>query len=166
MYYTAYVAWLTAEHASLTFEPGVVEVGPSHSPTRPPAAPPWNMDWLIRFPDGMQAYIYERWFPMKGSSRIGERGAFSFHYGTVTPLVRRNGFPARDKVNHPAHIRIDLDHNGPHLHFHAELPHIGQDKVQGMSIENVDPFDFVRAVQEHRATKADFDSIMKFTVLP
>ena len=166
MYYPDYVAWLNAERAKFTFDPGVVEVGPLHNPTRFPASPPWNMDWLIRFSDGMQAYLYERWFPMRGSLQMGQRAAFSFHYGTVTPLTRGNGFPARDKGNHPAHIRIDLDVYGPHLHFHAELPHIGQEKVTGMVIERVNPFEFVRAVLEHRATKADFDSIMKFTVIP
>ena len=166
MYYADYVAWLSAEHASFTFEPGVVEVGPLLNPTRLPASPPWNMDWQIKFPDGTQAYLYERWFPVKGSLRFGQRNAFSFHYGSATPLLRRNGFPARDKANHPAHIRIDLDVYGPHLHFHGELPHIGQEKVQGIIIEKVDPFDFVRAVQQHRSTKADFDAIMKFTVVP
>lgn len=165
-YYSDYVAWLTAERAKLTFEAGVVERGPIHSPTCFPSSPPWNMDWLIRFDDGMQAYLYERWFPMKGFPQKGERRAFSFHYGTISPLTRRNGFPAPDKKDHPAYIRIDLDRHGPHLHFHGELPHIEQAKVTGMVIEKVDPFDFVRAVQQYRVTQSDFDSIMKFTVLP
>jgi hypothetical protein len=170
MYYSEYVTRLNAEHASFAFETGVTELGPLHNPTGLPATPPWNMDWLIRFPDGKQAYLYERWFPVRtpsrGSLARGKRGAFSFHYGTTSPLTRPNGFPARDKANHPAIIRIDLDKNGPHLHFHGELPHMMQDKVQGLVLENVDPFDFVRVVLEHRARKIDFDAIMKFTVIP
>lgn len=170
MQYTDYVARLMTEHASISFEPGVTEVGPLHNPTVLPGFPPWNMDWLIRFPDGKHAYLYERWFPKKAPSRggttMGERGAFSFHYGTSGSKTRRNGFPAREKSNHPAIIRIDLDKNGPHLHFHGELPHIMQNNVKGMTIEDVDPFDFVRAVLKHRASQADFDAIMKFTVVP
>jgi len=170
MYYTDYVARLMAEHASITFEPDVMEIGPLHNPTVLPGTPPWNMDWLIRFPDGKQAYLYERWFPMKspprGGATMGQRGSFSFHYGTTSSRTRRNGFPARDKSNHPAIIRIDLDKKGPHLHFHGELPHIPQAKVKGMKIEDVNPFDFVLAVLEHRTSQADFDAIMKFTVVP
>jgi hypothetical protein len=170
MYYTDYATRLLVERASIAFEPGVTEIGPLHNPTILPGSPPWNMDWLIRFPGRKYAYIYERWFPLRTPSRggatRGQRRAFSFHYGTLGPLTRRNGFPAIDKANHPAIIRIDLDNKGPHLHFHGELPHIPQEKVKGMSIEDVDPFDFVRAVLEHRRSQADFDDIMNFTVIP
>jgi len=170
MYFADYANRLLAEHSSLALGPDVVEIGPLHSPTKLPGTPPWNMDWVVRFPDGKQAYLYERWFPARGPSRggamMGQRLAFSFHYGTSGTQVRRNGFPARDKANHPAIIRIDLDKNGPHIHFHGELPHIEQDKVIGMVIEDVDPFDFVRAVIEHRSKNTDFDEIMGFKVLP
>ncbi len=170
MYYADYVAWLKAEHASITFQPGVTEIGPLHNPTVLPGVPPWNMDWLVKFPDGKQVYLYERWRPRRSPSpstpMLGERFAFSFHYGTSTPLRRLNGFPARDKTNHPAIIRIDLDLYGPHLHFHGELPHIQQANVRGMTIGDVGPFDFIRAVLKHRETGADFDAIMNFTVVP
>lgn len=171
MYFTDYAIRLIAEHATLAFEPGAIELGPQINPTKLPGSPPWNMDWAIRFPDGKQAYLYERWFPARSPSRgatlMGQRRAFSFHYGTTVPKMRRNGFPARDKTNHPAIIRIDLsDQYGPHLHFHSELPHISQSKVNGMTIESISPFDFVRAVIEHRKSGTDFDAIMKFTVVP
>jgi hypothetical protein len=171
MYYTDYVARLLAEYATIAFEPGVTEIGPLHNPTILPGRPPWNMDWLIRFPDGKHACLYERWFPLRTSWRsgatMGQRLSFSYHYGTTGSNTRRNGFPARDKTNHPAIIRIDLDKIGPHLHFHGELPHIMQDKVKGMTIEDIDPFAFVRAVLEHRKNPTiDFDSIMQFSVVP
>ena len=171
MHYTDYVAWLKEQRAQIVFESGVVEVGPRHNPTRPPGAPPWNMDWWIKFPDGMHAYLYERWFPMSSLSRgatVGRRSAFSFHYGTAGNKIRPNGWPAREKSGHPAILRIDLDPKGPHLHFHGEEPHIMQNKVEGMHIEKTDPFNFVRAVLEYRKHQGriDFDVIMKFTVIP
>jgi hypothetical protein len=89
---------------------------------------------------------------------------FSFHYGTTGTNFRANGFPARDKAKHPAIIRIDKDAYGPHIHFHDEADHIPQSRIDGMIIEKVDPFDFVRAVLQHRKTNEDFDSIMKFKV--
>lgn len=174
MYYADYVTRLMTGYASIPLEPGCREIGPLHVPTRMPKSgkesAPWKMDWAVLFPDGKHAYVYERWFPMRpsspGAAKEGYRAHFSFHYGKSNLSLRPDGIPARDKVNCPAIIRIDLDRHCPHLHFHAELPHIQQNQVAGMNIVEVDPFVFMRAVLEHRASDADFDTIMKFTVIP
>ncbi len=165
MRYPNYVARLTAEHASFIFEPGHREIGPLHNITILPDFPPWNMDWAVFFPDGKHAYLYERWFPSP-VAKEGVRSHFSFHYGPTGPNFRKGGFPARDKTNYPADIRIDIDKNGPHLHFHGELPHIAQSQVIGLTIADMDPFDFMRAVLKHRETRCDFDTILKFKVIP
>jgi len=171
MRYPEYVVWLKEQYAKIVFEPDVVEeIGPRHNPVRFPGSPPWNMDWWIKFNDGKHAYLYERWFPMSSLSRgstVGRRGAFSFHYGTLGNKVRPTGWPAREKSGHPAILRIDLDPKGPHIHFNGEEPHIMQDKVKGMRIEDTSPFDFVNAVLSYRKNQGqiDFDAIMNFTVV-
>lgn len=170
MQYADYVAWLRAEYSSIALEPGCTEIGPLHNPTILPNSPPWNMDWAVYFPDGKHAYLYERWFPvgprLAGRVRRGSREHFSFHYGTTGPSRRLHGFPARDKVNHPAIIRIDCDKYGPHIHFGSEADHIAQNRIHGMKITDVNPFEFMRSVLNHRKTGDDFSALMKFTVIP
>lgn len=170
MYFSDYLPRLVADHASIGREAGSIEDGPLVRPTRA-NSPPWNMDWIVRFPDGKHAYLYERWLPDPASPRVGgvhmgARRVFSFHYGPTPTATRKNGFPARDKANYPAIIRIDNNQFGPHLHFHSEEPHISQVKVNGLNISDLQPCDFMRAVLEHRSTGVDFDEIMKFKVIP
>jgi hypothetical protein len=168
MYYSDYAAWLRDNHVLLAVEPGCNEIGPRYNPTQFPNSPPWNMDWVIYFPDKKHVYLYERWFPIgplvAGRTKKGYRKHFSFHYGTTGPINPKTGFPLRDKDNHPAIIRIDSDAYGPHIHFHGELPHIPQSQVDGMLISDADPFEFVKHVLKHRKTGEDFDLLMNFTV--
>lgn len=165
-----YAARLHREYAAFHLDPTWQEIGPLYKPTIRPNSPPWNMDWAIIFPDGYYAYVYERWYTsgiwIPGKPRPGRREHFSFHYGRANHVLKPNGIPEKDKVNCPAIIRIDCDMWGPHLHFHNESDHINQQRVQGMVIQDSDPFEFMRAVIEHRNTGRDFDSIMHFTVTP
>jgi len=169
MHYLDYVSWLLAEHGRLVLETGTVEVGPLHNPTFAPSSPPWNMDWLVKFHDSHHVQIKERWFPetrvVPRGANVGYRKHFSFHYGTTNPAVDVRGFPLRDPRNFPPIFRIDCDRHGPHIHFHGNS-HITQNRVQGLTIKNVDPFDFMKAVNEHRANAGkDFDAIMGFKVV-
>jgi hypothetical protein len=126
------------------------------------------MDWAVFFPDGMHAKLQERWYPvgrrLAGRVLKGYREHFSFHYGPTNAHRDSEGFPVRDKVGHPAIIRIDRDKYGPHIHFHDEADHIPQSRVAGMIIDDADMFDFVRAVLEFRRSGRGFDDIMGFTV--
>ena len=170
MHYFDYVRRLLAEHATLVFEEGAVELGPFHNPSLAPSAPPWNMDWLIKFHDAHHIQIKERWFPeivsAPRTANLGYRKHFSFHYGTTNPATDRRGFPLRDPLNFPPILRIDCDRHGPHIHLHGN-DHILQNRVQGLTITAADPFGFVRAVMNHRANAArGLDDIMGFKVLP
>jgi hypothetical protein len=168
--FTDYAAWLQKEYAAFQSDPTCVEIGPLLRPTVAPNSPPWNMDWAIKFPDHHYAYVYERWYAsgpaLPGRSRFGYREHFSFHYGPTNSILKANGIPERDKVVCPAIIRVDCDKHGPHLHFHGEADHIDQAKIEGMVIQDADPFTFMRAVLEHRAKGTDFDSILNFKVKP
>ncbi|MFP5276768.1 MAG: hypothetical protein ACLGPM_06615 [Acidobacteriota bacterium] len=128
------------------------------------------MDWAIVFPDGFYAYVKERWWAsgvrIGGKQQPGHREHFSFHYGPTNPRRQPNRIPEKDKVKYPAIIRIDCDPQGPHLHFRDEDDHIEQHRVRGLTIEDSDPFDFMRAVIKHRSTNEGLDSILKFTVIP
>ena len=171
MNFALYATQFQVKHSRISLEPGCIEIGPILAPTRP-NSPPWKMDWAVFFPDSKVAYLYERWSqvpwtpgcpPLSGAARRGYRKHFSFHYGPTNPIKGPSGIPLRDKQNYPAAIRIDVDKWCPHIHFHGEA-HIAQSRVTGLKIEEVDPFDFMRAVLQHRSSTTDFDAIMNFRV--
>lgn len=172
MNFALYATQFQVKHSLISLEQGCIEVGPFFAPTKP-NSPPWKMDWAVLFPDSKFAYLYERWSqvpwspvrpPLSGAARLGYRKHFSFHYGPTNPIKGPTGIPQRDKQNYPALIRIDVDKRGPHIHFHGEADHILQSRVPELKIEEVDPFDFMRAVLQHRASQTDFDAIMNFKV--
>jgi hypothetical protein len=169
MHYTDYARRLITEHAKISYELGFHEIGPTHNPTKLPSSPPWNMDWAVIFSGGKYAYLKERWFPetltAPRSANLGYRKHFSFHYGPANPATDPRGIPLPDPVNFPPIIRIDKDRWPPHVHFHGE-DHIPQTRIQGFAITDAGPFEFMKAVIEHRATGVDFDTIMKFKVVP
>jgi hypothetical protein len=174
MYYLDYVRWLSAEHSKIVLDPGAIEVGPLHNYTQTPSSPPWNMDWLVRFSDAHHAYLKERWWPetiaSHRSANFGYRKHFSFHYGPTNPATDAKGYPVRDPGKFPPIFRIDCDKHGAnkaHIHMHGNR-HIYQNRIQGFIIKTADPFDFMKAVLEYRATQSirDFDAILGFRVLP
>jgi hypothetical protein len=173
MYYLDYARWLLAERAKITLEPEAIELGPLHSPTQLPSSPPWNMDWLVRFPDAHYAYLKERWWPetiaAHRSANFGYRRHFSFHYGPTNPVNDAKGYPQRDPSGFAPIFRIDCDKHGPnkaHIHLRGNK-HLYQNQIRGFTIKTADAFDFMKAIIEHRANPGrDFDAILGFKVLP
>jgi hypothetical protein len=106
----------------------------------------------------------ENWY-RRGSNLGGGgyRNAFSFHYGPANPSKDSEGIPLHSEA-HPAIIRIDQDDRiGPHIHYGGE-DHIPQARVRNLRISDVDPFQFIRAVVEHRQSGERFDKILGFMV--
>jgi hypothetical protein len=170
MNFPDYVTWLKTQRSLITFEPGCTHIGPLYGATALPDSPPWKMDWAVLFPnDNKFAYVYERWIQIPGRlagiGNLGYRQHFSFHYGPANPRRDKLGIPKRDGVHYPPTIRIDLDKYNPHIHFRGE-DHLQQTRIVGMAIANSDPFTFMKAVIEHRKAHADFDTILKFEVIP
>jgi hypothetical protein len=166
MRFVEYERWLTGETSKLIFEPSSTVIGLYSTPTIQPNNAPWQTELTVVFSDGKFFRVCETWYRRKGSpGGGGYRGHFSFHYGPANPSCDSEGVPTRSK-DYPAIIRIDEDDRiGPHLHFAGEN-HIPQRRVQNLRISDADMFDFIRAVQTHRANGEGFDKILKFTVNP
>ncbi len=165
MRFSEYEAWLAAEVANTPLEPGCEQIGPFLTPTVVPDKPPWQMEWTVLFADGYYFRVVENWF--RRSSSLGGHGcrrAFSFHYGPTNPAKDDNGVPLPSN-QFPATIRVDqdVDWRGPHLHYNGE-DHVRQSRVQDLRISDMEPFQFIKAVMEHRRTRQDFDRIMQFAV--
>ena len=165
MRFAEYETWLSGQVDSLVLESGSIQIGPYTTPTVAPNKPPWDMEWTVLFRDGMYFRVVEHWY--RRSSALGGHGyrkTFSFHYGPTNPRKDDEGIPfPSDRF--PAMIRIDLDVDwrGPHIHFNGE-DHILQGRVKNLRISDVEPFEFIRAVMQHRASGETFDKIMQFTV--
>lgn len=162
MLYAQYDKWLQEQYSKIVLEPNCVEAGPYLDPTINPNKPPWKMEWAVIFDDGMYFRVTENWTNRKGVGS-GYRKHFSFHYGVANPIRDQDGIPCRSPA-YPAIIRIDCDRNGPHLHYSGE-DHIQQSRVKSFRISDAEPFEFVRAVMEHRTTGKPFNEIINFQVV-
>ncbi|HWY56900.1 MAG TPA: hypothetical protein VNZ03_20705 [Terriglobales bacterium] len=127
--------------------------------------PSWDFEWWLTFSDKYYVVCHEAWSCRKGKQP--KRHYFSFHYG---PIVRtgKNGNPDRDASN-PLVLRIcNSNKSGDPPHLHYKLPHPApyyeQGRVDGLVLEDVDMFQFVKAVFRSRAEKVDMDKAMGFTL--
>jgi len=165
MRFSEYELWLAKQAVNTSFEEGCVHIGPYATPTVEPNKPPWDFEWTVLFKDGHYLRVVEHWY--RRGSHLGGGGyrkTFSFHYGPANPSRSTEGVPVPSDA-YPAILRIDSDDDwrGPHLHLDGE-DHIHQSRVKNLRISDIDPFDFIKAVMEHRKSGEKFEKIMSFTV--
>ncbi|MGP8174069.1 MAG: hypothetical protein ACLP7O_05925 [Terracidiphilus sp.] len=164
MRFPEYAKWLAEQVANTALEESCVQIGPLATPTVTPDKPPWQMEWTVFFKDGLFFRIVENWYRRASSlGGVGYRKHFSFHYGPANPERDAEGIPLRSE-SYPAIIRIDQDdQTGPHLHYGGE-DHIPQHRVKNLRISDAEPFEFIKAVMEHRRSHESLDKIMRFKV--
>ncbi len=80
----------------------------------------------------------------------GIRVQFTLHYGRESSQKDANGCPKQIKSTD---IRFDLstDQHKAHLHYQGE-DHIAQSRVSGLEIRSLSIFDFIKGIEQHRAT--------------
>lgn len=141
------------------------EFGPFTQGTIDPARAPWMLRWWLLFKDNLHIRTTEL-FERTGNRNIpdeAKRAQFSFHYGP-TPVRRdKNGWPRMDRDS-PTIIRIDLAPDyADHIHYAGE-DHVPQSRVKGMTILDLDPFQFVEGILRHRRSGESIDKCFGFTV--
>jgi hypothetical protein len=161
-----YEAWFGGECNKLTLEPGFTIVGPFTDACGDPDSPPWSSDFAIIYPDGMYIRVgeYYRQLP-KADGGGGCRRLFSFHYGPCTDTRDDEGFPVFSKK---FELRIDIDRlHKRHIHYMME-DHIPEARLPGLDFDSINPFEFIRAVEEHRKSKSTvpLHEILGFEVVP
>jgi len=63
-------------------------------------------------------------------------------------------------------LRIDVDRwHERHAHYQKEN-HIPEARLPGLDFDEINPFKFIRAVEEHRRTLKPLHEILEFTVEP
>jgi hypothetical protein len=123
----------------------------------------WSSRWYLEFKDGKYIRAVERFQRWPGLSGIAKRMTVAYHYGDI---VRRNpednlpGYLGEDQVD----IRIDNSCAPIHLHFGSQDPHIPQSDIDGLDLESVDMFIFVKNIFKHRASKQTLNSVFKFKI--
>jgi hypothetical protein len=161
--FAEYEAWFEDECNKLTVEPGFTVVGPFIDPCAGPDSPPWNSDFAIIYPDQMYFRVgeYYRQLP-KAEGGGGCRHSFKFHYGPCTNARDEEGFPA---FSNKFELRIDIDRlHGRHIHYMKE-DHIPEARLPGLDFDSIDPFEFIRAVEEHRKSSKSLHEILGFRVV-
>jgi hypothetical protein len=161
---TEYEAWFQGECNNLALESGFSVVGPFLDASGDPASPPWQLDFAIIYPDGMYIRIVENYRELP--KRDGGGGClqyFSYHYGPCTKERDKYGFPEPLK---DFELRIDLDPwSLRHIHYAGEN-HIPEVRLPGLDFNKINPFEFIRAVEEHRKGLKPMHEILGFKVEP
>jgi hypothetical protein len=159
-----YEAWFEGECNKLALEPGLIIVGPFTDACSCPDSPPWDSDFAIIYPDGMYIRVgeYYRQLP-KVDGGGGCRQSFKFHYGPCSDSRDSEGFPV---FSEEFELRIDIDRlHGRHIHY-EKVDHIPEARLPGLNFDSIDPFKFIRAVEEHRRTLKPLHKILGFMVVP
>lgn len=158
-----YEAWIESECDKLALDPDLTIVGPFTDALGCPDSPPWNSDFAIIYPGGMYVRVFEYYRPLP--RRAGGGGClerFSYHYGPCSTARDSDGFPPLTKK---FELRIDKDQrHGRHIHYMKEN-HIPEVRSPGLDFDNIDPFKFIHAVEEHRKSSVPLDDILRFKVV-
>jgi hypothetical protein len=105
---------------------------------------------------------FYRQLPMKEGGG-GCLEILSYHYGPCSKERDERGFPLQLKS---FEIRIDIDlRNGRHIHYKNEN-HIPEARLPGLDFDSIAPFEFIRAVEEHRKSMKPLPEILGFNVEP
>jgi len=159
-----YVAWFQDGCNSIILHPGFSLAGPITSAVNDPA-PPWTVEFAILYGDGMYIRIWEYYRELpKGEGGGGRLHYFSYHYGPCGAECDEDGFPNREDN---CVLRIDIDERSQrHAHYGGE-DHIPEDRLVGLDFDSITPFDFIRAVEQHRSTfLKPLTEILGFEVRP
>lgn len=149
--FSGYEAWLRSESQKIATEPGATVVG-GVNPLGDPESPPWDLDLAIIFQGNMYIRVQEYYRPLpKASGGGGCLETFTYHYGPCTKTRDADGFP---RYSAKCVLRIDrhtLDNQRRvnHAHYMNE-DHIPERRLPGLDFDQIDPFRFIQAVQEHR----------------
>jgi len=162
-HYVDYKAAFDANRAALKVPPDCTVQPPSYRVSGDLIDPKsWDFSWWLTFADDTYIVCHEI-ILVRNEKPV--RHYFSFHYG---PIVSRNPEGKIDRSSTNALVlRICKNGREPiHLHFKTPhpAPHYEQGKVEGLVLEKVDMFQFVKAVFRSRAEGIDLDKAMGFTL--
>jgi hypothetical protein len=120
------------------------------------------LEFAIIYTDGMYIRIYEHYRQLpKSAGGGGCLQYFSYHYGPHVNSFDRDGFPVFTK---DVELRIDVDRwSRRHAHYQKE-DHIPEARLPGLDFDAIDPFRFIRAVEDHRREMKPLHEILGFTV--
>jgi len=159
--YSQYRAYANKEHGSLVLPVGCTESLPlTFSYTNDLT---WHSRWYLEFTDNKYIRAVERFQKWPGLTGIAKKMAVAYHYGEIARRNPDDNLPAHLGID-PVAIRIDNSCAPIHLHLGAQNPHIAQANVDGLDLEGVDMFSFVKAVLKHRETNRTFESILGFKI--
>jgi len=158
--YSQFRAVVDAQYKALNLPPDCKEILPLEITVATSVS--WHVRWYLEFNDNKYIRVAERYQKFAQLIGLSRRIYLALHYSEI---VKRGddglpGYIASDPVD----IRID-DSCGPiHLHYNAPNPHHPNDSVDGLDLDSMDMFTFVKGIFRHRSTKKPLDAIFKFKI--
>lgn len=158
--YFAYKRWFEAGQASLSLPAECVSPDPvlkySNQYT-------WTLEWFLTFPDTHTHVRVWETFAKIQALQASRRISFAYHYG---PTIRIDAAGMPDgEPSDPVFVRIDDIGGTVHLHPEGRpADHVPQDKISGLVLDQVDLFEFVKAVLRHRGSGKSIEKELRYRV--
>jgi hypothetical protein len=160
--YAKYKAWFDGEYSKIALPADCREILPPTTRLSNLFSTVWTLEWTLGFTDHKYLRVQEHFEKIRGLVGLSQRKAFAFHYGALV-AVAADGTPER-AASDPVDLRIDTSYGAAHMHFGNPEPHIAQANVEGLDMEKLELFAFVRAVLDHRKTGKTLDKLLKFRI--
>jgi hypothetical protein len=145
--YFVYERWFNERHGALTLPVDCIE---AFDPVlRFTNQYTWEVEWILIFTDPKSYVRIHELYAKRAGLYLSRRIRFSYHYG---PLIKTlaSGLPEWEAAD-ALFVRIDNSNRPPHLHHETDAKdHIPQSRVSGLTLDQVDLFDFVKAALRHR----------------
>jgi hypothetical protein len=141
--YFTYKRWFEAAHELLVLPTDCVEAdGPAWVYSNQYT---WNLNWYLVFSNPAAYIRIAEGFAKRSRLSFSRRIYFAFHFG---PLIASNpdGIPVHDSSD-PVFVRVDnAGGRAAHLHHEGDpKTHIPQEKISGLVLDDIDPFQFIKA---------------------
>ena len=161
--YPRFKAWFDEEHSKLELPDGCSQISEPQTTRAHAFSPIWEIEWYLGFADRKYLRVWERYEKVAKLIDISRRLSFSYHYGLIAKQGP-DGIPVRNSDD-PVEMRIDNARGIAHMHFNSPEPHIAQANVEGLDLERIDLFTFIRAIFKHRKTGKPVNKTLGFKII-
>jgi hypothetical protein len=158
--YSQFRAFVDAEYSALVLPSDCKEVVPLDIKVATSVS--WHVSWVLEFTDDKYIRVAERYEKFAQMIGLCRRVYVAHHYGDIVKRTS-DGSPAY-LGSDPVDIRIDDSCSAIHLHYKSQNPHYPNSAVEGLDLDDMDMFTFVKGIFKHRSTKKSLDAIFKFKI--
>jgi hypothetical protein len=122
----------------------------------------WTVEAFFQFVNRKHVRLWESHAKFAGLQE-SRKIQWAYHYGP-TQSSDEAAELEQGAPDDPVDIRIDTC-SGLHLHYGTREPHYDQSRIVGLKLDEIQAWDFVRAVLKHRKSGEKLAAILRFKIV-